>query len=62
MKGEKMILKLISKIITLPIRTVNLVVKTGQAFMDASMAIPIRFEKNALDDIANGIEKEIGGK
>jgi hypothetical protein len=49
----------LSKLITLPIRAVNVVIKTGLAVVDASMAEPVKFKQNALDDIADNIEEEI---
>jgi len=55
----------ISKIIAAPIRIVNVPVKATKAVLDAMISEPVRYEKNAVDDIADVVEKsvkKIGGE
>ena len=54
-----MIGRLFGKVLVAPIRIINVVVKTTKACLDASISEPVWFEQNALDDIADGIEKSI---
>ena len=66
MKGKiNMIGKLLGKIAAMPIRAVNVPVKAAKAVLDAMSDEPVRFEKNAIDDIADVVEKsvkKIGGE
>lgn len=52
-------MKWLGKLIAAPIRLLNVPVKAAKACLDASMAEPIRYEKNALDDIADIVEKSV---
>jgi hypothetical protein len=53
-------MSIIGKIVVAPLRAVNIAVKTAKAVIDFSMAEDVTFENNALDALADGIEKEVG--
>lgn len=52
-----MIGKLLGQIVAAPIRIINVPIKLTEAVLDASIGEPVRYEKNALDDIGDVVEK-----
>lgn len=54
-----MLFDLIGKLVAAPVRIANIPIKVIKAAGDAMCSDPVRFEDNALDDIAEVIEKSV---
>lgn len=48
---------IVGKIIAAPIRIINVPVKAAKAVLDMAIGEPVTYEDNAMDDIADVVEK-----
>lgn len=48
---------IVGKIIAAPIRIINVPVKAAKAVLDMVIGEPVTYEDNAMDDIADVVEK-----